>query len=81
MTTIDLLVKRLKDEKISREETLKVLDEFKKELERNESGDLSYFKNTAIPACFRYYYNAYTLASLASQSSEGNTCQQRQSKY
>ncbi|MDP3026928.1 MAG: hypothetical protein Q8N63_04415 [Nanoarchaeota archaeon] len=59
MTTIDLLVKRLRDEKISREETLEILDKFKKELERNESGDLSYFKDTAIPSCFRYYYNAY----------------------
>ena len=72
MTTIDLLVKKLRDEKISQEETLAVLDEFKKELKRNESGDLGYFKDTAIPDCFRFFYNFY-LKNLSSQSSKSNT--------
>jgi len=71
VTTIDLLVKRLRDEKISLEEKILILDEFKKELKRNESGDLNYFKDTAIPDCFRFFYNFY-LKNLSSQSAKCN---------
>jgi hypothetical protein len=59
MTTTDLLINRLIDEKIPKEEKLLLLNEFEKELKRYKSGDLIYFKDTAIPDCLKYFYNFY----------------------
>ncbi len=73
MVTPDLLIKRLEDEKISREEKLSILDEFKKELKRYESGDLTYFRDTAIYTCFKYFYDSY-LQKLSNQSTQSNPC-------
>ena len=68
MPRTDTLIKKLENEKISKKEKSKVLDEFKQKSKRYESGDLIYFKNTAIPHCLEYYYNFYS-QKLSSQSS------------
>jgi len=56
MTTCDLLIKKLEDEKTSRKEKLATLKELDEEIKRYESGDLKKF-DSPIGICFRYHYN------------------------
>jgi hypothetical protein len=58
MTTIDLIVRKL-EENPSKEEKTVLMEEFKKELDKFDSGYLQKFKNTAIYSCFKYHYNFY----------------------
>lgn len=67
MPFISSLIDKLEDKKTAGKEKLLILDEFKKELKRYELGDLTYFRDTSIYTCFKYFYKFY-FNKLSSQS-------------
>ena len=80
MTTPDLLIKKIENQKTSKKEKISLLEEFKQELKKYVSGDLKEFKNTAIYGCFKHHYNFY-LRKLSSQPPQSHSSQQRQSNH
>ena len=67
MASIDKIIKEL-EKNPGKEEKTSLLEEFKKELKKYESGDLKQFKSTSIYNCLRCYYDFYS-KDLSSQTS------------
>jgi hypothetical protein len=58
MTTIDLIVRKLEENPL-KEEKATLMEDFRQQLQRYESGDLQDFKNTAIYWCYKHSYDFY----------------------
>jgi hypothetical protein len=59
MTTIDIIIREL-EANPTKEKKTALLEGFKTELERYESGDFKNFRNTSIYGCFKYHYDFYS---------------------
>lgn len=73
---IDKLIERLTDEKISKKEKLRILDEIELEIYEFElpGGYFYYLKNTAPHDCYKFYYDFY-LQKLTNQPTQSHPSQ------
>ena len=59
MSKISKIIEQFKKQDLSLEKRTNLAPQFKQELQKYESGDLTKFKNTAIYNCYKHYFNFY----------------------
>jgi len=59
MSKINNIVEQFKKPKLTLQQRIHLALDFKRELQKYESGDLKDFKNTAIYGCYTHYFNTF----------------------